>query len=248
MRLFHLLFIGIFLAILLFPWFRIPTPAVNGFTESHIRPRFSPATFMDSEYQKNFEKYYISRMPSRPWLLFLKNDLYDLLNWGQFHSGYSGEILQGSNGILFEKIYFQAFYTPFEQKALEKSAQELVNKLLKLKNMLALRGISFIIAMAPSKPDFLSDVIPWLWRFRLGNPITYAKDVFPYYEKIMTREHIAYVNCMDTIEKASAHNMAFPDTGVHWSMYAAALCLRDISTSLHAMDSRVFPPVRIKGK
>ncbi len=242
-KIFPFLFIAVIIASWLMPAFFI----INGFYPVYKKPLFDIASFLNASYQNAFEKYLTHKLPSLPNLLVMKNDIYEILNFGQYHSGYNGKIAQGKNGILFEKNYLICSWGYTTGKKLEKLAKETAGKLDILQNLLARRGIPLILAMAPSKVDFFSEHAPWQYTARELGPMIGSAIAGPIHEKFMKNRHVPFVDCYAPVASAGQGKEAFPDRGIHWTMYGAGVCLRALSQKLHELDPGKFPLLEIDG-
>ena len=178
-------------------------------------------------------------------MLMVKNTIYDHLNFGQFHSGYAGNVLQGRHGVLFEKQYVLSKYTPYSEAVIDLLAKETVKSLHQFQQELAKLGIDFILVLAPSKADCRTESLPSLWQFRASHTKT-PPSAYPIWEKYLTAQQIKWVNGYDTIREANAMLDSFPDPGTHWSMLGTGVALERLSSVLYLSDSSRFFPVKIK--
>lgn len=234
-----------FLLIIAASWILRASVSVGGFSQKAPPPEWSISAFGDSVFQKETEKYLISKLGALKYLLIIKNDIYEILNAGQFHTGYSGNITQGKNGILFERNYLICSWGYTSIAEIEKIAQETAKELKTLKELLAKRNIALMLVMAPSKVDFFSANTPWQYTARFPGQMIGSEIVGPIFEKYLKRDDILFTDCYAPL--ANAGELAFTDRGIHWSMYGAGVCLAQMARKLHAADPDVFPSLELIG-
>ncbi len=246
MKLKLLIFPALFFTVILLSWklrsFYIP----YGFFQTYNKPNFTLNSFINTAYQKDFEKYLSHRLPSLANLLVIKNDLYDILNFGQYHAGYNGAVVQGRDGILFEKNYLICSWGYTTTNKVKSIAEVAAEKLAVLQKLLARRGITLMLLMAPSKVDFFSENTPWQYTARKGSFLG-SSIAGPIYAKAMENQHVPFVDCYEPLARGGQGRLAFPDRGIHWSMYGAGMCLQELSSRLHELNQEKFPTVKVIG-
>ncbi|ADW16714.1 hypothetical protein Despr_0535 [Desulfobulbus propionicus DSM 2032] len=238
------IFICAIVATLIIPWFKLPQPEITGVETKHIFPSFTFDFFFKTTYQKNIEKWYTSNFGSRNTFLIAKNTIYELLNFGQFHSGHSGNILQGRKGVLFEKGYILSKFSKMDDVDHHLIAKDIVTSLSKFRNKLNEMGIEFFFIMAPSKADCREDAIPILWKYR-QNHLQPSTSIYPKIEKLLHKENIHYINSLKEIQQLNLTKDAFPDSGIHWTMHCSAIILTKATEILNAKNKEKFPIVTI---
>ena len=246
MKKMQILFICLLLGLLVMPWFNLPQPNVSGAEKQTALPSFSWKTYWTGNFQKQFESWWNGHFGSRRTMLIVKNDIYEVLNLGQFHSGYSGNILQGRHGILYEQSYLVSKFEPYNPAQVQKLAEKTVDTFSELRDRLEFMGKSFLFVMAPSKADAREDALPRLWQFRARHTTT-PSSLYSLWERTLSAQDIVYVNALDVLKKAEILNDSFPDTGTHWSMLAAGLAWEEGVRRIKAAGFDV-PAVHVTGK
>lgn len=242
------LFFVIVIAILLSAWFLRCSRKPEGFFDVVHRPTWSARGFLKGTFQTQCEKYLGRNFPGLGPLLYFKNDVYDLLNLGLFHAGYNGAIIQGKNGVLLENVYIFSACQKISPGLYEHYADIMAVALSRLKALLTPRNVQLVLVMAPGKTDFALEHLPPLWKARCVPAPHTSAAVAPLTAQRLGARKIMFVNCHDSIVQNGAQMLAFPATGTHWSMYAAGLCLADMSRVLHAADPGIFPLVKVTGR
>lgn len=251
MKKLQILFICLLLGLLVMPWFNLPQPNVSGVEKETAMPSFSWRTYWTGNFQKQFESWWNGHFGSRRTMLIVKNDIYEVLNLGQFHSGYSGSILQGRQGNLYVLGYLVSKYGTFPYSHMEKNAEETINILKDLQDRLNYMGKDFIFIIAPSKADAREDALPLLWQFRAKNmtipqgSISFH-DVYNLWKDKLNNKKIIYVDALDLLKQKNVLMDSFPDTGIHWSLLASGLTWEECVRRLTKSSKSTLPSVEIE--
>lgn len=240
------LFVILVIGLMAIPWFSLPQPKLTGVEKDISLPSFSWQAYGSGSFQKQFEGWWNGHFGSRRAMLVMKNNIYDNLNFGQFHSGYWGNILQGRHGTLYELGYLSSKFSPYDPDDIRKNAAETVMLLAQLRDRLAAMGKHFLFIMAPSKADARYESLPRLWQFRARHTPE-PPSMYPIWEKELTQKNIIYVNALELLKKNNVLKDSFPDTGTHWSMLAAGLTLEEGVKKLKNAGADL-PTVLIKGE
>lgn len=248
MRMNKAIFPCLFLSVIYISWIAYTPKKADGFTIAAPTPIFSITRFMNTDFQKEVDKYLPGRLPSLTFLLYLKNDLYELLNGGQFHSGYNKTIIQGKNGVLFEKSYLTCSFGYATVGEVRRLAQKTAEKLKVLKRLLQKHAVTPLLLMAPTKVDFYAKEAPWHYAPRYPQGFLGSAVIGPIYEQSMAKNGIEFVDCYPAMTGADNQDIVFTDRGIHWSMYGAALCLQKLAATLHELDPAKYATLDITGK
>lgn len=242
----QLFFLIVLLGLLALPWFNLPQPHIAGVEKETALPRFSWKTYWTGAFQKQFEAWWNGHYGSRRSLLIVKNDIYDVLNFGQFHAGSSRQILQGKAGTLYEEGYIVRKFTLYSDAQIQKNAADTVAVFSELRDRLAYMGKDFLFIMAPNKADAREESLPALWQFRAKHaPVTPTK--YHIWEKELSAKNIVHVNTLALLQQKNMLRDSFPDTGTHWSMLAAGTAWEEGISKLRAAGS-ALPSVHITGE
>lgn len=242
-------FASALLLIVLLSWLIPGRDRLYGYGERAVIAPPSLANIESGQFQNSLEKFLNFHLTSLEYQLILKNTIYAWLNFGQFHSGLQGKIYRGKNGILFEKDYLVETYSKaITGESIRATALANIEQLKILQHNLNRLGISLIVLMAPCKVDFFDFAAPWHFRirephFRNGSRITGL-----IYENFLAKADIPFVNCFTPLDQPGLREISFPDQGTHWSMYGAAICLKELAARLHEIRPSEFPAIEISGK
>lgn len=169
MKKIQLFFILLVTGLMIIPWFHLPQPDLYGGEKEAPFPSFSWQAYAVGTYQKQFNAWWKRHFGSRNTMLVMKNDMYDMLNFGQFHAGDNKNILQGQHGVQFRREYIRAKFLPYDTAAAEKNAAETAVLLARLRDRLEAMGKHLLFILGPSNVDTRSEELPWLWEFRAKN-------------------------------------------------------------------------------
>lgn len=234
-------YIAFVLTLLIIPWFALPQLQLSGVEIKEERPYFSLQAYWTGKFQKKFENWWNGYFGSRNTLVIIKNSIYEILNFGQFHSGYSGNILQGKNGTLYESAYVIYKFQQWNPFQVEKVAEETVSVFADLRDRLEYMEKNFLFIMAPSKADANEENLPITWQYRAKHGQT-SPSMSPLWEKKLQDKRILFVNSLDLLAKKNMIKDSFPGPGTHWTMLAAGRTweegvrkLRNLNTGLPAV-------------
>ena len=85
---------------------------VAGFERKAPRPKASAKAFLAGTLQNDLKAYYDRKYFGRGELLMFKHLVFDAVNLGQYHAGYSGNVIQGREGFLYERGYLDVLFNP----------------------------------------------------------------------------------------------------------------------------------------
>lgn len=239
-------FIIFVLALLIIPWFPLPQPQLAGVERKEECPSFFLPTYWAGKFQKKFESWWNGYFGSRNTLVIIKNNIYEILNFGQFHTGLNGRILQGKDGTLYESEYIIYKFEQWWPSQVENVAEETTNVFIALRDRLEYMGKKFLFIMAPSKADGNEKNIPAIWTYRAKH-LPPSQSMYPVWEKKLQDKGVLYVNALNLLTKKNVLKDSFPDTGIHWTMLAAGLTWEEGVRKLR-MVNPALPAVKITGE
>lgn len=242
---FGIVFSSVFIFVVALSWVINKNASHSGVVANVEFPKFTLTSFVDKSFQKQFESYIRNHFPSLSYWLYLKNDIYEIMNFGQFHAGYDGVILEGRNGVLYEAWYVGHAYDKSKYDNIEAKSGKLAQAVAELAREVEARGVQFAFVLAPAKPDCRREDLPSLWRWRFGGLPDSGEPYYAAYAQAMARKHVLAVNCLQPILNGDVADKSFPDRGTHWSMYAAGLCVQTLAGKLHTLDPKIWPQVMV---
>lgn len=179
-----------------------------------MKQNFSIGGWLDGEFQKSFDKYYEENIGFRNPLI----RIYNQVDFSLFKTVHGGSIEVGKKGYLFETPYLMAHagkdFIGNEEIDARIERIKFVSKTLKE------RGISVIIAIAPTKADFFEEYIPSFYTLN-----DTAKTNYEVYRKKLVDKDILFVdfnNYFLKLKKTSPYPL-YPKQGIHWSQYGMYL-------------------------
>jgi hypothetical protein len=139
---------------------------------------------------------------------------------------YSGTILKGRDGQLYERGYLESYclnhYDPAQDRA---RIDDWAATLARLQKWTRSQGKAFVYLITPNKAMYLPESLPP--DFRCVGP---ARARYAMMIEALQRERIDYVDGSKTVLglKAGAAFPLFPRGGTHWTYYPAALVTNEL--------------------
>lgn len=178
-------------------------------------PSLQEKTFIDKQFQKQFEDWWQSHFYGRKFALKLKNQIYDWENFGKIHSGYSRNVIQGKDHYLFERGYFMTCINIPQE----------IQKIKNLKKVLDEKGIDLYFIIAPDKVATYKDKIPERYAYFYNKSCQqsqkFEEKLVSYGINVFNAQSIMY----DIREKENYE--PFSVTGTHWNLYGASRTLQE---------------------
>lgn len=196
------------------------------------KPVFSPESLIGGRYLPAIAKHYERKMFCRGEMLKSKNMFFELFNFGCYHAGYSGNVIQGKKGYLFEAAYLEAKYNPPTRYRTPERNALLGATAKRLEEALAKRGVRFGFILAPSKADVCEGLVPDRYvKFSRNHG---GFNVYESYESLLSEQGIPFVNGKTVCGVSNETGVMFPYSGTHWTVYGASLCVADMLGKINA--------------
>lgn len=192
----------------------------------HELPSIQTDSFFDKVFQKNFEEWWKSHFGFRNFMLKWKNTLYDIANFRQIHSGYSGIPIQTKDKYLLSKSTIDLLLNG----KLEHNTEELKNILFILNNNLKINGITPLFVLGTSNAKLYEEKIPLRYTYFKNSSF----DIFEYWENILSSVGIMYFNTQKFAEAIKETEMSiYSRTGFHWNQYGTMRVTQEVSKLLN---------------
>lgn len=221
----------LFVALLVVLWLPLIYNYVPGGWVPHVAgvepdKTLEDATWWNGNAQKNFENSLMYR--SKTQLVSIK--LQNQFQYSLFHKINAQDVYEYND--LFFRFYS---YNYNEDNAFVgyDSVQNTMNKLIELKELLAIEDCPIITVFAPSKARYFSDQLPE------RNRTTGPNNGYEFYRKALPENNIHFIDFNDYFlkNKGKFDAAIFGKGGIHWTYYAASI----------AMDSLISYASEIKG-
>jgi hypothetical protein len=224
------LYIGIVLAVLAAPLLCVTGlrgfVQVAGFERKAPRPAASAKAFLDGAFQNDLKAYYDRKYFGRGELLKFKHLVFDAVNLGQFHAGYSGNVVQGREGFLFERGYLDVRFNPPTKFHTPAHHRQLAETAAALRRAVEARGAAFGVILAPSKPEACPGLVPT--RYRRFSRAPAGFDLYAGLAAALAAAGVPHVNGNELCRPFLDTDVLFPYTGTHWSVYCAAMAATNL--------------------
>ena len=205
----------IFLITLLLPLLQaltrlVPERPLAGAYVPHERPSISAQSWFDGSFQADFEPYTNEHLGFHNSLVRLRN----LFCFKIIHQTNAQNVVLGKENYLYEQDYIDAHYgTDFIGRD---SILSLVKKTKDLQDLLAAKGKTLVVFLAPSKADFFPEYIPESLQKAETDNTNYK--IFSQLLKQYGVNVIDY-NAYFLSQKTSSPHPLYPQYGIHWSEY-----------------------------
>lgn len=227
---------ALFLALLatpaLHPWLPLPEPRplAGAETEPERPPAGGLRPWLDGSRQGHLERRLDRGLRMRPWLVRTHNQL-RLTLFGQVRPG-GTPIVRGRENWLFEKAYLDRYNRSV--RLAESRLRGEVERLRRLDALLAARGTTLVVLIAPSKAEVYPDYLPEDW-IRPGRER--RRTAYDLIAPLLAAPGLAVVDGHRILleRRRSSPVPLFPRGGTHWSHYGAALVVEQL---LRAVDRR----------
>ncbi|MEO8085813.1 MAG: hypothetical protein ABI763_03280 [Bacteroidota bacterium] len=167
------------------------------------------AGWLQGDFQKAYDKNYEENLGFRNFLIRFYNQV-DFSFFNTMHA----EVVAGKKGYLFQESYLNSF-TGNDFIGEEKIKEE-VRKIKFVKDRLKEKGISLVLAIAPSKVRFYPEYIPSYYL----NRQTIATNYYTY-KRMLQDEQVPFMDFIDYFSKLkdTTRYLLYPKQGIHWSQY-----------------------------
>ncbi|MBO7646691.1 MAG: hypothetical protein J6S56_01170 [Bacteroidales bacterium] len=213
----------IFLIVLMLPLLQaltrlVPERELTGVYISHERPSLTVQSWFDGSFQAAFEPYTNEHLGFHNSMVRLHN----LFCLKAFHQINAQNVVLGKENYLYEQDFIDAYYgTDFIGRD---SILSLVKKTKELQDLLAAKGKTLVVFLAPSKADFFPEYIPDSLKKKETNNTNYKV-----FSQLLKQNNINVIdyNAYYLSQKKSSPYPLYPQYGIHWSDYGM----------VHATDS-----------
>jgi hypothetical protein len=218
----RLLLLG-FMTLLLLPtaqeyWNVFSPKKLNGAFEEAKEPTFVSKNFWAGTYQDSFNTWYSENFGFRTTYLRIRNQF----DYSFFRMSHASGVLVGKNQYLFEESYAQTWHGEFIAEPNHFAVMG--SKIRSLQDSLAAQGITLLVVLAPSKAHFYPEFLPEKYA---------ARGKKNYYTEMRRVVDSLQINSIDfnawaLQNKQSSPYPIYPQTGIHWSVYASTLATDSI--------------------
>src|ERR1700752_3070708 len=191
---------------------------LGGWTEPAANPWFSIKGWFSGDYQKNEEKHFNETFGFRNYLVRINNQL----DYWFYKKANAKGVICGKNGILYEKVYTDAYFGL--NYIGDQRIDSLLNQMKYLQKKLEKDNKLFIMVFAPGKTSYYPENIPE------KNFVQKSKNNYKAFTYKINEYGINYIdfNKWFMEKRATTEYPLYPQLGIHWSTYGAALAFDSI--------------------
>lgn len=227
-------------------------PPLNGYVANLQKSERTLKNIANGSYQKYLGDKWGNSFCGRNVLIRLRGQiLYSL-----FHTSQNANLIIGKDNYIFENQYIfsemvDSRIADDAWSVTDSRMDDIIAKIVKLKELLSKHGKELYIMISPSKGYFCKDKWPLPFRILEGN-LTYFPDHYDKRKSVRFSEKlwnagIPNLNCTDYIENCNKEINApvFYPTGVHWAHSWGTLCAIRLLEMISENGRHVFPPISI---
>ena len=188
--------------------------------EKKTEPRISSwKDLIDGTFQRDVETWLKQHIGFRGTFVKTDNQItYSIFN--EFSRTHPKQLILGDKKYLYEAFYVDVYNGLYRTQ--EHVLEQYAASIGRLQNLLAERGIAFILLISPSKATIYPEFIPKRFLRNIPRPV---RDDYTVMIPLLKNHG---VRCLDTralfLElKARGVPELFPTSGTHWSLYSASL-------------------------
>lgn len=214
-KLFYLTLLLLFLPMLQAKFGLFTVAKLGGYEPIPGDVEFQKDNWLNTSYQEGKEQYLKTHFGFRNWALRLDHQVaYSVYNSSKVHA-----VVIGQEGYLFDYDYILEHNGKFEVKEFEINTR--LNRLVQIQDTLKKMGKHLFVVIGPNKADFFPEYLP----LKDQIPRAGLKTNYDYYIKGMKKRQINLVDANEWFLKMKGKTPypLFPQTGIHFSFYGAAL-------------------------
>ena len=231
----------LFLLVFVAPVFQLALPFVNekplnGVDLAPPLPDFSPPTWINEEYQKNYSLAFEQNIGFHNSLV----RMYNQLNY-TFFGFASGAVVVGEKDVLFLTSYIDA-YTGGDFLG-EEYIEIQTTKIKFLQDVLKKKNIDFFVIFAPGKGSFYSEYIPK----RNTSGTKNGKTNYGEYKKMFSNSGVKFLDLCSIFlsKKQTEKHPLYSNTGVHWSEYGCFIAGKELVSYIEKLRNIKLPKINV---
>jgi hypothetical protein len=213
-----------------------------GASADTVKPQWDFGSYLNGEYQKNFEDWYFLNFSLRGNAI----KQYSQMKYSLFNTSPNENVVRGKEEVLFEKEYIEE-YLGIEEPVAQEYLIDLTNDIKFIEDKCKEFGKEFYLIITPSKADFYSDSIPDKY-YKIASVKGINNEETRDYNrfiKLLKEKDIRYFDTKDYLmEKREELGIPlYAKTGIHWNYVSAAYSLQrfiEISNNTSKLNLKNF--------
>lgn len=210
---------------------------LDGAVEKADKPVFYIRQWLSGDFQKKKEKYIEQEFGFRNFLVRLNNQL----AFGLYNKAKANNVIIGKENYLYEAAYIDAYYGKNyigDELILDK-----VSKLKFISDTLKKLNKNLIVIIAPGKASFFPEYIPDDFKYAQHKTNNAG------FIKGFKQEGIDFIdfNSWFIGLKPRAQYPLYPQYGIHWSIYGAAIATDSLIKYVEKLRAEDLPEFNITG-
>lgn len=192
----------------------IDSGGLKGAFVPHAKPSLSDSTWLNGDFQKEYELYLNDTIGFHQDFIRLRNQI----DFSLFKLCHSYDVEVGQNGYLVATTHIDAYLGKVRTR--ETAIDSTVKKLQDLTDTLSKLNKTLIILFAPCRGSFYKELTPYWYDLEKKNESDYEC-----YLRLLAKTNVKvldYNKWFNQIKKTSRYPL-FTKCGIHWSAYGATL-------------------------
>lgn len=229
---------GIIMLLLLLPMLQhftglVPIGKLGGYEPINQDVALTKAGWLNSSYQVEKENYIKHHFGFRNWFLRVDHQL----AYSLYHNSKVYAVRLGKEGYLYDYDYIKAHNG--EDFVGEEVINAKLDKFKKIQEALAAKGKHIFVIIGPNKADFFPEYLP----DEYAVPREGIKTNYDYYIKGMKQREINHIDANGWFMqmKETSPYPLYPQTGIHFSFYGAALFADTIVSHIEEAIDKDLP-------
>lgn len=210
---------------------------IYGYERACDVPSLTLANFRNRSFQSAFTEDFSKNFFLRKTFLKTAYQLREAMNFGLFHYGYSCSILEGRDGVLYERPY-ATFHLTCPRPAGKARYQKVMDIICDMNRYCVSNGVDFVFLPMPDKlqlyPEFLPPWFNWLWDYSNYDAQGELAEIFRE-AGVKVFDASAYL----IARKPTFTAWAYPPGGTHLNAYGSGLVYQGFVEEL--MDTGKIP-------
>lgn len=231
--------IAVFVALLWLPMIQrstklLPLAPLQGAEGRMKRPVLSAKTWFDGTWQRNYERWFSTRIGLRDWLVRTWNQVNFTL-FGTVARNKGTRVMVGRDGWLYEGVYVDVYNK--EDRTPDSDLRERVDGLARLQAELRRRGIGFAVVISPSKVEIYPEFAP---EGALTPGRENRKTAYDRLAPLLADAGIDVIDGHRFFREAKTRlpHPLFSRGGVHWNYYGAGFVVSQMLQSVSRQTGR----------
>jgi hypothetical protein len=224
----------------------VPFITIRPLAGVEAQPMVLPAaleSWLDGRLQKSWEERFNAGMGLRPLLVRTDNQV-NMTLFRRPQKTMKTEVVPGEDDFLYERIYLDRYSGSSPNGRRE--VLPLAKELRRLQDLLAARGVGFLLVISPSKAEIYPEQAPPTIALPGRESRKTEYDVFM---PLLAEEGVNVLDAHRLFkeERRRSDALLFSRGGVHWNHYGATVVVAEMMRRIEGIVGRDLPGIAVTG-